>query len=63
MAEIRILSKKDLLLLSSLVQQEMSRKNVNSLSVRDKTVQVTPEVMRMLSGLLEKKRLEMILNG
>ena len=45
-AEIKILSKKDpvpldLLLRSNLVQQELSRMNINSLSLVDKTVQVT----------------------
>ena len=43
-AEIKILSKKDpvpldLLLRSNLVQQELSRMNINSLSLLDKTVQ------------------------
>ena len=59
-AEIKILSKRnpvplDLLLRSSLVQQELSRMNINSLSLLDKTVQVTPQVMRMLGGLLERE--------
>ena len=59
-AEIKILSKRDpvpldLLLRSNLVQQELSRMNINSLSLLDKTVQVTPQVMRMLSGLLERE--------
>ena len=59
-AEIKILSKRDpvpldLLLRSNLVQQELSRMNINSLSLLDKTVQVTPQVMRMLGGLLEKE--------
>ena len=59
-AEIRILSKEDpvpldLLLRSNLVQQELSRMNINSLSLLDKTVQVTPQVMRMLGGLLERE--------
>ena len=59
-AEIKILSKEDpvpldLLLRSNLVQQELSRMNINSLSLLDKTVQVTPQVMRMLSGLLERE--------
>ena len=59
-AEIKILSKKDpvpldLLLRSNLVQQEFSRMDINSLSLLDKTVQVTPQVMRMLGGLLERK--------
>ena len=57
--EIKILSKEDpvpldLLLRSNLVQQELSRMNMNSLSLLDKTVQVTPQVMRMLGGLLER---------
>ena len=52
-AKIKILSKKDpvpldLLLRSNPVQQERSRMNINSLSLLDKTVQVTPQVMRML---------------
>ena len=59
-AEIKILSKKDpapldLLLSSNLVQQELSRMNFNSLSLLDKTVQVTPQVMQMLGGLLERE--------
>ena len=59
-AEINILPKKDpvpldLLLRSNLVQQELSHMNINSLSLLDKTVQVTPQVMRMLSGLLERE--------
>ena len=58
-AEIKILSKKDpvpldLLLRSNLVQQELFRMNINSLSLLDKTAQVTPQVMRMLGGLLER---------
>ena len=40
---------------SNLVQQELSRMNINSLSLLDKTVQVTPQVMRMLGGLLERE--------
>ena len=59
-AEIKILPKRhpvssDLLLLSNLVQQELSRMNINRLSLLDKTVQVTPQVMRMLGGLLERE--------
>ena len=59
-AEIKILSKEDpvpldLLLRSNLVQQELSRMNINSLSLLDKTVQVAPQVMRMLGGLLERE--------
>ena len=59
-AEIKILSKEDpvpldLLLRSNLVQQELSRMNINILSLLDKTVQVTPQVMRMLGGLLERE--------
>ena len=59
-AEIKILSKEDpvpldLLLRSNLVQQELSRMNINSLSLLDKTVQVTPQLMRMLGGLLERE--------
>ena len=45
----------DLLLRSNLVQQELSRMNINSLSLLDKTVQLTPQVMRMLGGLLERE--------
>ena len=45
----------DLLLRSNLVQQELSRMNINILSLLDKTVQVTPQVMRMLGGLLERE--------
>ena len=59
-AEIKILSKEepvplDLLLRSNLFQQELSRMNINSLSLLDRTVQVTPQVMRMLGGLLERE--------
>ena len=59
-AEIKILSKKDsvpldLLLRSNLVQQELSHMNINSLSLLDKTVQVKPQVMRMLDGVLERE--------
>ena len=43
------------LLRSNLVQQELSRMNINGLSLLDKTVQVTPQVMRMLGRLLERK--------
>ena len=58
--EIKILSKKDpvpldLLLRWNLVQPELSHMNINSLSLLDKTVQVTPQVMRMLGGLLERE--------
>ena len=58
--EIKVLSKRDpvpldLLLRSNLVQQELSRMNINSLSLLDKTAQVTPQVMRMLVGLLERE--------
>ena len=45
----------NLLLRSNLVQQEHSRMNINSLSLLDKTVQVTPQVMRMMGGLLERE--------
>ena len=59
-AEIKILSKEDpvpldLLLRSNLVPQELSCMNINSLSLLDKTVQVTRQVMRMLGGLLERE--------
>ena len=45
----------DLLLRSNLVQQEHSRMNMNSLSLLDKRVHVTPQVMRMVGGLLERE--------
>ena len=59
-AEIKIRSKKDpvpldLLLRSNLVQQELSRMNINNLSLLDKTVLVTPQVTRMLGGWLERE--------
>ena len=59
-AEIKSRSKKDpvpldLLLRSNLVQQELSRININSLSLLDKTVQATSQVMRKLGGLLERE--------
>ena len=44
-----------LLLRSNLAQKELSGKNVNSLLLLDKTAQVTPEMIRMLGGLLEKE--------
>ena len=52
-AEVKTSSKKepvplDLLLRSNLVQQQLSRMNINSLSLLDKTVQITPQVMRVL---------------
>ena len=53
-AEINILSKKDPLR-SNLVQQELSRMNINNLSLLDKAVQVTPQVMQMLGELLERE--------
>ena len=58
--EIKILSKKnpvplDLLLRWNLVQQEISRMYINSFSLLDKTVQVIPQVMRMLGELLERE--------
>ena len=43
----------DLLLLSKLVQEEVSLMNINSLSMLDKTVQFTRQVMRMLGKLSE----------
>ena len=52
-AEIKISSKKDPR--PNLFQQELSRMNINSLSLLDKTVQVTPQVMRMLGELLERE--------
>ena len=59
-AEIKILSKKDpvilnLLLRSNLVQLELSRMSINSHSLLDKTVQITSQVMRILGGLLERE--------
>ena len=45
----------DLLLRSNLVQQELSRMNINSLSLLEKTVQVFPQVMLMLGELLERE--------
>ena len=54
-AEIKILSKKDPVLHSNLVQQELSRMNINGFSLLNKTAQVTPQEMRMLGGLLEKE--------
>ena len=59
-AEKKILSKKDpvpldLLLRSNLVQEELSRMNINIFSLIEKMVQVTPKVMRMLDKLLESE--------
>ena len=59
-AEIKILCKKDLvpldlLLRSNLVQKELSCMNTNNLSSLDKAVHFTPQVMRMLGGLLERE--------
>ena len=60
-AEINIFSKKDpvpsnLLLRSNLVQKELSRMNINSFSLLDKTVQVTPQLMWMLDELFEREK-------
>ena len=57
---MKILIKKDpvpldLFLSSNLVQQELSFMSLNSLSLLDKTVHVTPQVMWMLGGLLERE--------
>ena len=59
-AEIKVLSKNDpvpldLLLRSNLIQQELSCVNINSLSLLDKTVQVTPQVMWMLGEMLVRE--------
>ena len=59
-AEINILSKKDPVPLDqlvrlNLVQQELSRRNIISLSLLDKMVQVTPQLLRMLGELLERE--------
>ena len=59
-AEIKIFSKKepvllDLLLCLNLVQQEISRMSINSLFLLYKTVQVTPQKMRILGELLERE--------
>ena len=59
-AEIKILSKEvlvplNLLLRSNLVQQELSRMNINSPSLLDKTVKVTLQLMLMLGRLLERE--------
>ena len=58
--EIGILPKKDpvpldLLIRSNLVQQELSRMNINSLSLLDKTLQVAYEAMSLMGRLLEKE--------
>ena len=50
-ADIKILSRK---VPVPLDQQELSRMNINSISLLDKTVSVTPQAMRMLGGLLER---------
>ena len=60
-AEVKILSEQDPLRLdlrlhSNLVQQEHSPMNIHSLSLLDKTVQIIPQVMRMLGGLLDRER-------
>ena len=59
-AEITILSKIDpepvnLLLRLVLVLQELTRTNINSLSLLDKTNEVSPEVMQTQSGLWERE--------
>ena len=59
-AVIKILSKKESVLLDLFLrlkqfQQEFSRLNINSLSLLDKTMQATPEVMRILGGLSERE--------
>ena len=45
----------DLLLRSKFFQQELTRMDINSLSLLDKTIQVTPQVMRTLGDLLERE--------
>ena len=45
----------NLLLRLNLVQQELSGMNINSLSLLYRTVQVTPQLMRMLGGLMERE--------
>ena len=57
---VKILSKKDpvhlnLLLHLNLIQPELLRMNIDKLYLLNKTVQVTPEVMRMLGQLLEEE--------
>ena len=59
-AEIKISSTEDpvhldFLLRSNLVQPELSRMNKNSLPLLDKPVQVTPQMMQILGGLLERE--------
>ena len=51
----RLEQKQAMLLRLNLVQQELSRMNINSLSLLEKTVQVTPQVMQMLGELLERE--------
>ena len=60
-AEIKILSKKDpvplvLQVRLNLVQQKLTRMNMNSFSLLDKSVEVPAEVMRMVVGILEVTR-------
>ena len=57
-AEIQIFPEKDevpldLLLISYMAQQDLSRMDIYNLSLLYKTVEVIPEVMRMLGGLSE----------
>ena len=59
-AEIKVLSKRDpvpldLVLYSNKFREELSRMNINSLWLLEKTVQVTPQVMRMPGGFLERE--------
>ena len=53
--EVLPYAEKDLLLRSNLVQQELSGMNISSLSLLDRTVQVTPQVVRMLGRFLVRE--------
>ena len=59
-AEIKVLTRSepvplDLLALSNLVQQELTRLGVNSIALLNRTVNVAPDVMGKLRDLLDKR--------
>ena len=62
-AEYKILSKNypillGLLLRSSLVQQELTRLNIKRLPFSNKTVELSPKVLRMLGKFVEREEKE-----
>ena len=59
-AEIKLLARGepvplDLLVRSNLVQQELTRLGINSMTLLNRTVNVAPDVMRKLRDLLDRE--------